>query len=502
MLARRLYRNLLRATKPFFARPSREFLASTIENLQNDLSQLSKGSKVLQKAVKSPHYAIRYAFRNGNSNDIDVLISFLPKLIKYSRALRILQDGIDDTAYMLSYRPGSQKYTPYDLAPAGLLVSKLYCSEQELKFRNLSEIYLQWMEPKSQELRTEFMRILAAANKNGLDSDISKCEPIVQQKRRIFYALQALDALIKKYESGREEGSAYEHLVDQVMKPSSAYYRAVPITYAVIYTSLLNSLNIGLQAYGISYPKHFLSRLVLKAPSRLSMGTPAANDVASSSSSTEQPKPPVKAARYRSKSFAKIFKAVETVSVYRLLGSWCCSAHNGFYEINLSYDPHTHVFQARSVVKPSEGALASSKVLWQVSLFDSAAKQSSTVNLDQEYVGTVHHTSNPSDKEASATPTLCSVRFAGIHPSFFGSAQHYGPATSGNIHFEIKLTYTETNAATSESSTEGKKESKYDVINYYCRTSEMDWCLLDIYSEGVAPIMAMQYVDELQRYVQ
>ncbi|RYH32003.1 hypothetical protein EON65_01430 [archaeon] len=425
-----------------------------------------------------------------------MLISFLPKLIKYSRAIRILQDGIDETAYMLSYSQGSQKYSPYDLAPAGLLISKLFYSEQELKLRNLNDIYRQWMEPKCHEMRTEFMKVSTFAGKHRLENSISTLGPIVEQRRRIFYALQALDTLIKRHEKVREEGSAYEHLVDQVMRPCSEYYRAVPITYSVIYTSLLNSLNIGLQAYGISYPKHFLSRLVLKSHSRNSS---TANEILSSSPNNDHIRSPAKAARYRSKSFAKIFKAVETVSVYRLLGSWCCSAHNGFYEINLSYDPHTHILQARSVDKSSCGQLVLSKILWQVSFENT--KQISTINLDQEYVGTVHQSSS-SNMGLLETPILCSVRFAGIHPSLFGSVQHYGPAPSGNIHFEIKVTYTETNSVPEEHSVEGKKESKYDVINYYCRTSEMDWCLLDIYSEGVAPIMTMQYVDELQRYVE
>lgn len=482
LLSIRLYRLLYRATREMFQKKHREFLYSTLDVFQYDLERLHR-PKLYQKLQKNPRLALKTAFREGKASDIDVLLSFLPKIFQYSRAMRLLNESLEEN----SYDKKSTRYTPYNMIPGAFLIYKLYHTERQLQSRSLQEMYNRWMIRMTSNLKYR----LNQWTQSRQEEDGIMNLPLKERRRRsIYYLILALDELIREIEEAQFNGEGEEQLVDQVFLPFSDCGRDLRITYSVVYSALINRLEQQeFEAFGVPFPKHFLTRLVTRQVDHHHNGTSPFPRSSSESDLLVKPK-------------ASRLRLQESVAAGEITGKWLCTTEDGFSEICLEYHQATNTLQAVRV-DVKNGKVQPDKVVWSLVL----PHLDGRLRFDHEYFGMVHgrqrsYSSSTTilEEEPEFLPTVCSIWFKGHSPKLFGPKQ-FGSPPSPKVHVEMYLSYREMKDPKESVESKGnKKTSKQDDFDaYYCSIDELDWCLMGISDEGVMIIPALQYTNALER---
>eukprot|EP00981_Chlorochromonas_danica_P014357 scaffold7822_cov179-Ochromonas_danica.AAC.18 len=316
--------------------------------------------------------------------------------------------------------------------------------------------------------------------------------PLKERRRRsIYYLILALDELIREIEEAHSNGEGEEQLVDQVFLPFSDYGQDLRIMYSVVYSALINRLEQQeFEAFGVPFPKHFLTRLVVRQVDHHQNGT-SSSFPRSSLESDLLVKP--KASRLRLQ---------ESVAASEITGKWLCTTEDGFSEISLEYQQATNTLQALRV-DVKKGKVQPEKVVWSLIL----PHLDGRLRFDHEYFGMVHgrqrsysSSTTVSEEEPEFLPTVCSIWFKGLSPKLFGPKQ-FGSPLSPKVHVEMYLSYREMKDPKENVESKGKqKTSKQDDFDaFYCPIDELDWCLLDISDIGVKIIPALEYTTALER---
>lgn len=435
----RYYRFLSKAARQLFGKDSHVLLGAMAEDLNLQIMKLSTGVQVQTEIhrPRTPQNALRVAFKEGVHADLDVLHSFLPQLLRYTRASRLIHQ---------------QQLTkaPHRLMKGAMLVSKLYYGEKALKEADLDRLHASWLAI----LRGMLEHPAGAEGSGGLSDRWGQ--------HTIFNLMEALDKILRDGRGFSFQDRPEPRLALMVhwvlSNRAKAFSSATSEIFAALFTDLINGLGLGVRAYAVDYLTDFRLRLIVPVKPRPteSILRDAADDSSHAARVYVHPVP-------------------STVSVQELVDTWMCCTPRGFFQVHLRYDTpdtpdtpdnstdsadHRHGHKQLQAIRMH--ADGSEEMLWFLPI------QSETLLLS------VTHTI---DLEAKYD-----VRFSGLPAQFFGS-KAFGKAPRSGPHYEIEVTHHE-----------GEQRERH----YYCRVSEVDWCLWDISDYGVMPITSMKMRSSLK----
>lgn len=454
-----------------FIQKNKELLTAAVAYFQSNLLQFSDGQKLVSRLKRNPQKAIRKAFKDGKEEDIDKLFGMLPRLNRYFRAAKLLNTFSQDLSHPKTFFRDNIQKSEYNIGKGAILISKLHYSDKQLKSRNVEQIFLDSLQSMALELKRDIQEVIAK-EKESLYANQSLHQSFEEKKRsQIFAIIVALDRLIKKREQRRHRGLGYVHLVDQVLDPNGLdYYRATPIVYSTIYCTLVNSLNLELEAFGVSNPKHFLSRMSIKNTVNCN------KDMKSPIAKLVEAKMPKSRGRIT-------FSFVKDIIVMSVPGQWMRVNDPSFSSSVMKYDRNTSML---SVYADNHH----NRCLWQVQIIENS-RPSNYIKIGVDYIGEYFLEIDGTEKVVP-----CTVRFSTLSTdliSWCRSDQH-----SDQPYVEIEVCYKDTEGI---ENSEGSA-NVVDFIEYterYCRLSDLDWCLLDFSEKGVTPITPVSYLEHLRR---
>lgn len=504
MFVRRVYRMLLKSCqKTIFEKQNHEFLVATLDIFQQDLDRLSfnhSSNSLVPKFSKNPRQTLRKCFKEGQPNDLDVLMSVLPRLLRYIRAAKLIvqcNNIFPEQSRSSFYRRKTIDNilnSPYNMTAGALLVSKMFYNEAELHARDVDTIYRDWLEATTDELKTELELVIE--DRRNMTRLLKEIYPdlkffrgglIEKRRKRVFPVLVALDNLIRRKENERlrDRSNDYEHLVDQVIHPDTVYDRAMPITYSVIYCALVNALEVELHAFGIGFPKNFLSRILVKNTSN------ATNNLLQAEKDY---------ALARGGSIKGKMSNVEKVNVFTLPGNWVVSAESRFFEVVLRYDHNNHMLEAMMVFSHASLPVK----LWQLDL--STLESPNHVNCNVEYEGTIYRKGL---EEKEPVPLPCSIKFTVPNVNVINSLSKSKVPYTGSfleiiVKFKAPIDLAAELGGLHVEELQGRdlrsnSQQLMEWTNFYCRMEDLDCCLLEMSDKGVALITPTEYIASLKR---
>lgn len=480
MLGKKIYRTLYRGMQDILLPRHKEFYLATLEVFHKELTSFSHGSKLPIKLRKNPRIAIKTAFREGNSGDLDLFFTFLPRLIRYFRAAKVLAEEKSMSKKKDFFLDDITK-SEFNMAPGALMISKLFYTEKMLKSRNVDHIFEQGLKDLQQQFQIELDKVIEEHKFNRAAADgnfrISLSE---KRRRRIFTVIKALDRLIQQQEENREEGEDFENLIDQVIQPVEPYFRAAPIVHSVIYCTLINSLGMDLEAFGVLNPKYFLTRIAVKNNSNIHTNLlPFAEPELMNEDGT-----PITT----KKSNRISFTGVKEVNVLTIPGYWVCVKDDSFDEVQINYD-----YEQRKLIASYTASNAPTdetrKNLWELSL---DSKDKHLIKIGHEYEGIAY----PETAEGNAF-VPASIKFSAISPQVIESNRISSPTSAPYIEMQVR--YKDRVQIVKESDDEVVIEEEVSFSENYCRTTDLDWALLRISEDGVIPVTPLSYMSNLKK---
>lgn len=200
----RLYRLLLRATKPVFRKPYAELLNETVTVFHPHISRLSQGDSFLKSYRTNPRKALREVVQNGAATDIQVCVDMIPDLIRFLRAGKLVyEDDLFKTPRKC--HPLGSMRSLYDLSAGGLLLTKLGTLEKLLAIRRkrkfpLDEQHSDLLSRSMEYMKRTFSRTLHARRRDGSASDLTT---LGKHGSRAYYAFLALDRLFWVWDTSK-----------------------------------------------------------------------------------------------------------------------------------------------------------------------------------------------------------------------------------------------------------------------------------------------------------
>jgi hypothetical protein len=460
-----------------------------------EIEQLTTKDIILNKITQHPLQTVKECFKTGSVNDLNIFLSFLPKLFRYLRIPEVMHNSLPSlrkpTAVVNVNR------SQYNLGPGASLISRLYYNEEQLKSRDIKQLFDSFISSMNYELQTEVESVLI--NRREFKLPREELSYMDKRRKRIFYVMMALDKLIRRKEQFRVRGSNYEHLIDQIIQPQNDYLRGMPITYSVLYCSLINSLDIDLEAYGIPFPKHFLSRIIVKNYAN-------ADDSMLQLEQNEFSGPTVDSLEPSNFTWHDASKYKEAMNIHSLTGSWICCTDTGFSEFQITYNKEKMRLEANLVNNLHDSD--DTKHHWYLEM----KKMSNIVTVGDVYSGVLiqenKHPQEESRKDTNSDVNVtsgnesippattntfskmkdCTIEIFTLPSAVLGSPRKGTPSIRGP-YYEIQIRFRSDDQVTMEP----------DQIHHYCRTIDLDWCLLDISDQGIVPITPMHYITSLQK---
>lgn len=388
-LSKFLYRMLRSNCKAIFLPHNREFLQSSLHSCQESLMLLSRGYPIVNNLSSNPYFELERAFREGNEQDVQILFSVLPSLLRFSRAATLIEKHFESLKVLKCNR--GKSYSALDdpnMLSGALLVSKLYYNEQELLRRSIYSIIKDGMK----ELRTSLKQALEKELldrhnlKKALQMDDAFPKGMINEKERsqILALINALHTAIIKQEARREKdhSAAIVHLVDQILQPDEVYCRATPITYSVLYSTVINAItNLGnhnLQAVGINFPQRFLTRIVVRNSQH---GQFDRNKNQTVNSEEFIKSGPARFSRRRD-----LQNVPKEINFMDLLGDWVGFYNDGMQEVRIRYrkdkDQNLRVLEAVKI--DNDQYLPAGEVAWSIDL-NQVCKKSKLLAMNTPY---------------------------------------------------------------------------------------------------------------------
>lgn len=353
---------------------NREFLQSSLHSCQESLMLLSRGFPIVNNLANNPYIELERAFREGTEEDVQILFTVLPSLLRFSRAATLIEKHFKTLASS-KYNRGKSPSTIDDpsMLSGALLVSKLYYTEKELLKRSIDSITKDGIKELRALLKCELeIELLERQNiKKALSKSISVPKGTVNQKDRsqILALINALDRAIMQFEARREYDPAASvvHLIDQVLQPEGVYSRATPITYSILYATVINAIaNLGdhnLLAVGINFPQRFLTRIVVK--NSLQNRLPHRNQIPAVNSEEFIKSGPVRFSRRKD-----LQNVPKDINFMDLLGDWIGFYNDGMQEVRIRYrkdkENNTRVLEAIKI--DSDQYLPAGEIAWSIDL--------------------------------------------------------------------------------------------------------------------------------------
>lgn len=199
----RLYRLLLRATKPIFRKPYAELLNETVTVFHPHISRLSQGDTFLNSYRSNPRKALRQVVQNGAANDIQVCVDMIPDLIRFLRAGKLVYEEDLFKTPRKCHALGSMR-SLYDLSPGGLLLTKIGTMEKVLAARKrkmqLDDQHSDLLSRSMEYMKRTFSRTLHARRRDGSASDLTS---LGKHSLRAYYAFLALDRLFWLWDTSK-----------------------------------------------------------------------------------------------------------------------------------------------------------------------------------------------------------------------------------------------------------------------------------------------------------
>jgi hypothetical protein len=248
MLARRLYRLLLRAARPLFHKNHADFLAETIAVFRSQVGELSQGERILllTKSEGNSLESLRNAFRNGAKDDIQICIDIIPNLLRYLRAAKILHD---DDLFKIPRKllPLGSPRSPYSLSSASLLSSKLFCYERDMKDINFDRMHRAYLDGCMVHVRRSINQTMLDRRREAMTIGVNVSTEELR-RMRVYYMLLSLDRLFWLWDINQIDE------IDRIF-PAFAKFRMEPqhryIGDLSFYTSIVNNMTeYELEAYG------------------------------------------------------------------------------------------------------------------------------------------------------------------------------------------------------------------------------------------------------------
>jgi hypothetical protein len=360
--------------------------------------------------------------------------------------------------------------TIHNIGKGALLVSKLHYTEKALKERDVDKIFWDAVKSMAISLKSEINRLI---NEEGpLFEGQLQNQSLEENKRtRIFTVILALDRLIKKREEKRIQGNGYVHLVDQVLEPHTNHYlRATPIVYSSIYCTLVNYLDLEVEAYGVSNPKHFLSRMSIRNTSNgnQDIQSPIAKLMEANIS--------------KSKGGRITFSSTKEIHVTYVPGPWMRIHNDNFSSSILKFDRNSSTLSAYS----------ENRIIWQLQIIGNS-RPTNFIKVGQDYIGEYFHS-----VDGVETMVPCTIKFYSLSTDMVSFIR--GINSFDQPYVEIEVCYKEslpTNHVVNEGSANIVETIEHTERS--CRMSDLDWCLLDFSDKGVTPITPIDYLDNLKR---
>ncbi len=388
-LTKFLYRILRSNCRAVFLPHNREFLQSSLHSCQESLMLLSRGFPIVNNLPNNPYLELERAFREGNEDDIQILFTVLPSLLRYSRAATLIEKHFQSLS-PLKFNRG-KSYSALDdpnMLTGALLISKLYYTEKELHQRSINTIVKEGLKELRTLLKSELEKELLHRHdiKKVLNESISLPKGTGYEKKRsqVLALINALDRAIIQQERRRDRdpSASIVHLVDQVLQPEGAYSRATPITYSILYATVINAIaNLGdhnLQAVGINFPQRFLTRIVVKNSPLGHMHRHNQTVVNSEDFIKSGP-----AQFSRRKDLQNVPKEINFMD---LLGDWVGFYSEGMQEVRIQYrkdkDKNTRVLEAVKI--DSDQNLPAGEIAWSIDL-NQISKKSKLLAMNTPY---------------------------------------------------------------------------------------------------------------------
>lgn len=461
-----LYRIMLSNCKEIFYPQNREFLQTSLDACSDSILQLSHGTNVLKRFANNPKHVLKQAFREGKIEDINVFFSLLPCVFRYSRAAKLIEGQ-----FKLSVDGKERKERIMDatddpnMLSGALLISKLYYNEKQLKERRVDEIVQKGIDEWAAAFKVELEQLLLAKQKvdteNAKMGNANRNRMSLLDKRRsqILPVINALNALILKQEARRlkSNDTEYEQLVDQILQPDSVYSRGMPITYSVVYSAVLNSIQqLNVECVGIPFPRNFLSRIVVKDAYRYGKSSVAYDNFTLSSDQVE--KRFTKGARKEHTAFP----LQSEVNFFHLLGNWVGFYNEGMQEVRLSFNKETQVLEARKL--DGDQFVPSGEITWRLDL-GRICKKSNLLKVDTPYNVSVQIA-----QPGFTNPryVLYTLKISVLSGSIFQPASQQTDPSNCSPYFELQLQPVITQTATyvnAPSTTEVEVEQNSTAIN-------------------------------------
>lgn len=379
-LTKFLYRILRTNCKALFLPQNREFLQSSLDSCNESIMLLSRGYPISTKLSSNPRFELERAFREGVEADVHILFSILPGLLRYSRAAKLIEQHFQEMRQQKKKKDKNPSYIDDPrLLPGAMLISKLYYNEKELVQRALEPSVRKGIEDLAKAFRTELewqFKERSKVEKSMNQESTSKATTVDKRRSQIFALIKALEATIQQQEARRlkdtSDDAQPQLLLDQILQPDDIYSYPSPLTYAVLYCSVINSLpNLNIEAQGIYFLQRMLTRLVVK--------TPAKNLHRAGLIDAEEFVKIGPAQFNRRKDLTNVPREVNFVE---LLGNWIGFYGEGMKEVQLSYYKDKRLLQARRM--DGDQYLPFGEVAWRMDLSD-LCKKSNFLAMNTPY---------------------------------------------------------------------------------------------------------------------
>lgn len=193
VLAKRLYKLLFRATKPLFHKNHIEFLNEVATIFQDDILKLSCGKQFLIDCKSEPSKALRDIFRNGNYTDNQICLDMIPQLLRFMRGAKLIQQEDLFRIPRKWHSLGSLR-SPYNLAAAGLLSTKLFAYEAQSQNIQYERMHRDYLEKSIAYVRRSINRAILDRRRESwaLGANLS---PEDLRRMRVYYMYLSLDRL-------------------------------------------------------------------------------------------------------------------------------------------------------------------------------------------------------------------------------------------------------------------------------------------------------------------
>lgn len=196
-------------------RPNLESLSFFQTDPGNKLSSnhLLYSEDFYDRLSKNTSAALKEAFRVGTSEDLDIYVSLLEKINRYTRATRLLQT-------VMKKSPSS-----LDLVSSSTLLHNLHTSS-----------------PKSNDNKHQFHEKIISQIDNNLFKE--KDFYIISEKKRLIALLEGIDQAIQKIEQlYRPKGTKTAIFLNEIYDLNNPLHDCWDITYLKLFSAIFDELN-------------------------------------------------------------------------------------------------------------------------------------------------------------------------------------------------------------------------------------------------------------------